>query len=327
MTHPHDYGYKDLFSHPHILKELLTSCVKESWVQDLDISKASTIDKSFISSSKKKLESDLIWRIPLKSGLEVYLYILIEFQSTVDHFMALRMLRYLLEFYSSLRKQDPKLKVLPPVFPILLYNGEARWTAPENFADLIDNRISLDFIPQFRYFKIAENEFRKEELVSLKNLIGALFLVETADPQELERIFKQLGALLEQEQPEVYQAFLSWLYNFFSKPVPDWVRAQLDAKEAPTMLATNLKKWEQELIQQGMQQGMQQGLQQGIFKGKQEGLQEGLQQGIFKGKQEGIYEGERRKALSTAKKLKQKGLSIPEIAEVTGLSIEEVERL
>jgi len=85
------------------------------------------------------------------------------------------------------------------------------------------------------------------------------------------------------------------------------------------MLATNLKKWEQELIQQGMQQG--------IFKGKQEGLQEGLQQGIFKGKQEGFYEGERRKALSTAKKLKQKGLTIQEIAEVTDLSVEEVEKL
>jgi len=81
-------------------------------------------------------------------------------------------------------------------------------------------------------------------------------------------------------------------------PVPDWVRAQLDAKEAPTMLATNLKKWEQELIQQG----------------------------IFKGKQEGFYEGEKHKALSTARKLKEKGLSIPEIAEVTGLSIEEVEK-
>jgi predicted transposase/invertase (TIGR01784 family) len=89
-------------------------------------------------------------------------------------------------------------------------------------------------------------------------------------------------------------------------PVPDWVRAQLDAKEAPTMLATNLKKWEQELIQQGLQQGMQ--------------------QGIFKGKQEGFYEGEKHKALSTARKLKEKGLSIPEIAEVTGLSIEEVEK-
>uniref|UniRef100_A0A7C3E3G5 Rpn family recombination-promoting nuclease/putative transposase n=1 Tax=Gracilinema caldarium TaxID=215591 RepID=A0A7C3E3G5_9SPIR len=311
MTQPHDYGYKDLFSHPQIIKELLTSCVKEFWVQDLDFSRASTIDKSFITASKKKLESDLIWRIPLKSGQEIYLYILLEFQSTVDHFMALRILRYLLEFYSSLLKQDPKRKVLPPVFPILLYNGEARWTAPENIADLIDNRNNLDFMPQFRYFKIAENEFSTKELLSLKNLIGALFLVETTAPTELEGIFRHLRALLEHEQPEVYRAFLSWLYNFFSKPVPDWVREQLDPKEAPTMLATNLKKWEQELIQQGLQEGM--------FKGKQEGLQEGIQQGF--------YEGERRKALSTAKKLKQKGLTIPEIAEVTGLSVEEVEKL
>ncbi|WP_041396693.1 hypothetical protein [Gracilinema caldarium] len=69
------------------------------------------------------------------------------------------------------------------------------------------------------------------------------------------------------------------------------------------MLATNLKKWEQELIQQG------------IFKGKQEGLQEGLQQGIVRGK------------LETARKLKQKGLSVQEIAEVTGLSFEDIEQL
>jgi len=61
------------------------------------------------------------------------------------------------------------------------------------------------------------------------------------------------------------------------------------------MLATNLKKWEQQLINHGIQQG--------------------LQQGIVKGK------------LETARKLKQKGLSIQEIAEITGLSIEEVAQL
>ena len=73
------------------------------------------------------------------------------------------------------------------------------------------------------------------------------------------------------------------------------------------MLATNLKKWEQELIQQGLQQGVQQGLRKGI--------QQGLQQGILKGK------------LETARKLKEKGLSTQEIAEVTGLSIEVIEKL
>jgi predicted transposase/invertase (TIGR01784 family) len=60
---------------------------------------------------------------------------------------------------------------------------------------------------------------------------------------------------------------------------------------------------------------------------EQELIQQGLQQGIFKGKQEGFYEGEKTQSpISTARKLKEKGLSIPEIAEVTGLSIEEVEK-
>jgi len=303
MPHEHDYGYKDLFSHPQFLKELLTSCVPEPWVQNLDFSQACKIDKSFITPRKKKLESDLIWRIPLQSGPDVYLYILIEFQSTVDHFMALRMLRYTLELYSSILKESPALKKLPSVFPILLYNGDERWTAPENLRDLIDQRISLDFIPQFRYFKIAENEFTKDRLLSLKNLIGALFLVETTDPKALVPLVTQIVDILKAEQPEVVKAFVSWLSNFFADPVPDWVMDVSQLTEVPTMLATKVQKWKEELIHEGVQQGLQQGLQQGVF------------------------EGEKRKALVTAQKLKQKGMSLAEIAEVTGLSIEEIQKL
>ena len=295
MPHSHDYGYKDLFSHPQILKELLLSCVTEPWVADLDFSQASLVDKSFITPSKKKLESDLIWRIPLTSGTEVYLYILIEFQSTVDHFMALRMLRYILELYGSLLKADPKLRQLPPVFPILLYTGDARWNAPENMADLIDRRIGLDYIPQFRYFKIAENEFSRDRLLSLKNLIGALFLVETTNREELVPVVTQIVEILKQEQPEVYKAFLEWLYSFFSEPVPPWVTELSQLQEVPTMLATTLKQWEQDLVQQGLQQG--------------------------------LLEGEKRKARETARKLKSRGMALQEIAELTGLSLEEVRKL
>ena len=295
IPHPHDYGYKDLFSQPEVLKELLLSCVTEPWIADLDFSQASLVDKSFITPSKKKLELDLIWRIPLDSGTEVYLYILIEFQSTVDHFMAFRMLRYILKLYGSLLKADPKLRQLPPAFPILLYNGDARWTAPENIADLIDRRISLDYIPQFRYFKIAENEFSREKLLSHKNLIGALFLVETTNREELVPMLSEIVKILEQEQPEVYWAFIQWLFSFFSEPVPDWVGELSQLQEVPTMLATTLKQWEQDMVQQGLQKG--------------------------------LLEGEKRKALATARKLKQKGMSIHEIAELTGLSFDEVKKL
>jgi predicted transposase/invertase (TIGR01784 family) len=102
-----------------------------------------------------------------------------------------------------------------------------------------------------------------------------------------------------------------WLYNFFSEPVPPWVTELSQLQEVPTMLATTLKQWEQDLVQQGLQQG--------LYKGKQEGLQEGLQQGLL--------EGEKRKARETARKLKSRGMALQEIAELTGLSLEEVRNL
>ncbi|AEJ20298.1 Rpn family recombination-promoting nuclease/putative transposase [Gracilinema caldarium] len=299
MHHLHDHNYKNLFSHPQLLKELLISCVPEPWVTDLDFTRACRIDKSFITSSQKKLESDLIWQIPFLSGQEIYLYILIEFQSTVDHFMALRILRYTLELYSSLLKDKPAMKKLPAVFPILLYNGDERWTAPENLSDLIDERISLDFIPRFRYFKIAENEFERDKLLALRNLIGALFLVETTEREALVPLVKQIVDILKQEQPEIAKAFVSWLQSFFADPVPDWVTDVSQLTEVPTMLATTVQKWKEELLEQG----------------KSEGIREGLREGIREGMRE------------TARKLKKKGMSFTEIAEVTGLSIEEIKNL
>jgi hypothetical protein len=52
-------------------------------------------------------------------------YLLIEFQSTVDKYMSLRVLRYIGEFYESIL-QHLKGKKLPPVFPLMLYGSMHR---------------------------------------------------------------------------------------------------------------------------------------------------------------------------------------------------------
>jgi predicted transposase/invertase (TIGR01784 family) len=54
-------------------------------------------------------------------------------------------------------------------------------------------------------------------------------------------------------------------------------------------------------------------------KGLQEGLQEGLREGELKGWQEGVY--------SVAQNLLRKKMSLDDIVETTGLSLEEVKRL
>ena len=50
-------------------------------------------------------------------------------------------------------------------------------------------------------------------------------------------------------------------------------------------------------------------------------------QGITQGRSEGIVQGAYQKALETAKILKQLGDSVQKIVQVTGLTVQEVERL
>lgn len=97
----------------------------------------------------------MIYKVQLRNH-EVYIYILIEFQSTVEPFMALRVLNYITNFYMDYIANHRQVKKLPVVFPIVLYNGEDRWTAPVNLSDLIEQMPSLGtFALDFQYFLIG----------------------------------------------------------------------------------------------------------------------------------------------------------------------------
>ena len=72
-------------------------------------------------------------------------------------------------------------------------------------------------------------------------------------------------------------------------------------------------------IEEGLQRGREEGLQRGLQKGREEGLQKGLQKGLQRGLQRGIR--------TTAKNFLALGLPIEKIAQATGLSIEEIEKL
>jgi hypothetical protein len=128
MTNVHDSGYKILFSNRTIFRQLMESFVAQPWVAQLDFDRAERVDKSFVSEEYQQTESDLIYRLPWGED-ELYVYVLLEFQSTVDKWMALRMLNYITDFYMSWRKDHEDAQKLPPIFPLLLYNGDERWRA------------------------------------------------------------------------------------------------------------------------------------------------------------------------------------------------------
>ena len=73
---------------------------------------------------------DAVWRVRFRDRW-LYLLILLEFQSRIDARMALRILEYTALLYRELDRQGELGTPggWPAVLPIVLYNGDAPWTA------------------------------------------------------------------------------------------------------------------------------------------------------------------------------------------------------
>ena len=67
----------------------------------------------------------------------LYVYLLLEFQSTVDTYMAVRIQTYVGLLYEGLMRSGQLTPGgrLPPVVPIVLYNGRGTWTAALDVAE------------------------------------------------------------------------------------------------------------------------------------------------------------------------------------------------
>src|SRR5688572_16471089 len=88
----HDLGYRSLFSYPRMVEELVREFVEEPWVDKLDFTTLKRVNASYVSVELKGREGDLLWKLRLRDGSPAYVYLLIEHQSRVDRFMAVRLM-------------------------------------------------------------------------------------------------------------------------------------------------------------------------------------------------------------------------------------------
>jgi hypothetical protein len=272
----YDQSYKLLFSHAELVADLLRGFVREDWVQALDFTSLEKVSGSYVADDLRSREDDVIWRV--RWGQDwLYVYLLLEFQATVDRFMAVRILTYVGLLYQDLirSRQFTAQGYLPPVLPLVLYNGVKRWQAPEEVAELIATVPGgLErYRPHLRYFLLDEGRFTEADLAPLRNLAAALFRLENSrTPGEVQRV---LGALIDwlkaPEQGHLRRVFTVWLKRvFLPGRAPGVVFDGLqDLHEVEAMLAERVKEWTEEWKRQGLQEGIQQGLQQGLQQGMQ----------------------------------------------------------
>jgi Putative transposase, YhgA-like len=268
MANDHDSGYKSLFSTPELVRDLILGFVPDEWLHSLDYTTLEKVPGSYVSEDFHHRADDIVWRVKV-GGEWVYLYLLIEFQSRVDRYMALRVMVYVGLLYQDLIKRGDVLADgrLPPVLPIVLYNGSPRWTAETDVADLIPPVPGLveQFKPQLKYLLIDENAYPEHELSSLKNLVAAVFRIE--HPPSPETIGSLLSLLEEWliDRPDLRRMFALWIRaTLMRKTEYRIVLPQLDdLQELKVMLAERLEEWALGYKAEGKAEGKVEGVQLG----------------------------------------------------------------
>ena len=291
MPDIHDATFKLLFDHLRAIRDLLRDFALRDLVDVIDLDTLEQVPTEYVSDDRRQRRSDMVWRVRVRSGGSgewLYLLVLLEFQSTVDRRMALRILSYTVQTYEKLLrgKRAPAGGKLPPVLPIVVYNGPPRWSAPLEMEELVAavGEGLQPFQPRQRFFLVDLHRVSVEDPL-LDNVLYAEALIEQGRWPKLVPALAKLGEVID----PVAEASLRRL-------IAELVRRALEGgRQVTGEVAAELKTFEEtgdlsamgsllgERIDQAIDESRARGLEQGLERGLEQGLERGLEQGLEQG--------------------------------------------
>jgi hypothetical protein len=251
-----------------MVRDLLEAFAPSEWVSKADFTTLERANGDYIADDLRSRADDIIWRV--RCG-EHMVYVLVEFQSSCDRFMAVRVLTYVGLLYQDLimASNSRALERLPAILPIVLHSGRKAWSAADDVSALVaDAPSGLEpYRPRLRYLLIDQARYDDAELASRRNLAAMLFRIESCRQRDV--LPPLVGTLIEwlkdPELESLRRPFAVWLDGVILKrlsagqqPVGNHLW------ERPAMLSETFDEWEKELREEGWQKGRREGRQEGL---------------------------------------------------------------
>ena len=184
--------------------------------------------------------------------------------------------------------------------PIVLYTGKQKWNANRNLERKLEG---TDIKVQIGYYELVENNTKtEEELLKSETFIEKMMLIEKA--KNTEDIVKKLEKIIEKTKEEDKETLKNIIAIIFEEKIGTEKTDELIKKienggKEMSAVIDMIRKENQMYINIGKREGK--------IQGKKEGKKEGI--------------------IEIAKKLLKRNTSKEEIAEITGLKINEIEKL
>ena len=289
---PHDAVFKRFLRQPETATDFLTLYLPEAIRQRCDFSTLRLQSASFIDEDLRAWYSDVLWSVQTTCGTG-YVYVVIEHQSSPDSHMAFRLMRYAIA--AMQRHLDAGHKTLPLVVPMLFYHGA---TSPYPF--------SLNWLDEFADPQLA------------KTLYGCPFpLIDVTVMPDDDIVQHRRVALLELMQKHIRQRDLMLLLEQLVTLIDEGYTS-----------GSQLVAMQNYMLQRGHTE--QADLFYGVLRDRETGGESMMTLAQWfeeKGIEKGIQQGRQEERQEFALRLLSKGMSREDVAEMTNLSLAEIDKV
>lgn len=259
MNERHDSGYRLLFSHPRMVRDLLRGFIPIPKTENLAGLFLERRSGSHTSQSYERREQDMVWCLRRAGSPDLYL--LLEFQSQADSRMDVRTATYRGLFCEGLIRAGewPRGADLPLVLPAVVYNGRGHWRA----AGAVDRSMGWDESLGWTSYLLIDALREPLEDVEPENLVRLLFELERSrTPEEIDRHAGLLAqVLVGPEDGDLRRAFTAFLaQSLIPGRFPGAVIPALhDLEEIRPMLRETVTEWTYQWLEEGRARGIEEG--------------------------------------------------------------------
>ena len=290
----HDRFFKKSMSYPEIAHEFFKSYLPKEVLEIIDLSTLKQESSSFLSNELGEGVSDILYSV--KYGEESgYISILLEHQSTSDRLITYRIQKYMLRLCEEhLRKQKGKKnseKTLPIIYPVILYTGNKKYTAPRSFYELFENKeLAKKFFTEpvkvIDVHEIKDEELKERYLDTmmyimrhiyakdiLKYIVRKIVNFEIIAKNNFSYLEDMLVYIIEKGESEDTRELLS----VFQEIVPqEKIGNIMTIAERLATSGPIADKIREQSMKAGMEAGMEAGMQKGKLKIAKKMLSEGI---------------------------------------------------
>jgi predicted transposase/invertase (TIGR01784 family) len=164
VQHPHDKLFRTIFADTEEAALFLRAHLPAALAKRVAWSTLTLVETSFVDEALRESESDLLYTVQMKgSEVGVFLYLLFEHQSQPDPWMRFRLLKYMCRIWDESFKQKPEQSELPPILPVVFYQGASEWRHSTEFAALFpEGEREHSFLPRFAHYLIDQSTLAPE---------------------------------------------------------------------------------------------------------------------------------------------------------------------